>query len=244
MNTYYDQYWTKGQKWSPSASTLGRMEEALIFPHLAPDATLLDYGCGDGQRYGKALAARGIRYVGFDISEEAVRQARDFGLEASLLVDGFRTTLADQSCDLALCFEVLEHLMEPDQAVREIARVLKPAGAAIFSVPNPGSWFQRLEFLATGFWNPGGSPLTSRKAPWRDPHIRFFTPKLLRRILLENGFSEVQITGSDFDLQNTPYLYRAKVLGGLAGVASRPLRWLGGALPSLFSNRTFATARK
>ena len=134
--------------------------------------------------------------------------------------------------------------MEPDVAVREIIRALKAEGVAIFSVPNSASWFQRLEFLFTGFWNPGGSPLTSRKVPWRDPHIRFFSPRLLRRVLVENGFAEVQVSGSAFNLQNMPYLYRAKRLGPIAHMVSRPIRWLGYLLPSLFSVRIFATAKK
>ena len=245
MNSYYEQYWTeKREFWTPSAGSIGPNEQSLVYPHLKPGAIVLDYGCGDGQRYGHELSAREVRYVGFDVSAAAVQRACDSGLNASLLVEGFRTTVDDASCDVAICFEVLEHLMEPDVAVREIGRALREGGVAIFSVPNSASWFQRLEFLATGFWNPGGSPLTSRKAPWRDPHIRFFSPKLLRRILLENGFSEVRVTGSDFNLQNVPYLYRARRLGAFARLLSFPLRWLGYAFPGLFCIRIFATARK
>ena len=245
MNTYYERYWTdERETWTPSAGSFSSDEQRLVQPHLRAGAVLLDYGCGDGQRYGHALTGSGVHYIGFDVSQAAVQRARDSGLNASLLEDGFRTAVADGSCDLALCFEVLEHLMEPDVAVREIIRALKAEGVAIFSVPNSASWFQRLEFLFTGFWNPGGSPLTSRKVPWRDPHIRFFSPRLLRRVLVENGFAEVQVSGSAFNLQNMPYLYRAKRLGPIAHMVSRPIRWLGYLLPSLFSVRIFATAKK
>ena len=43
--------------------------------------------------------------------------------------------LADQSFDLVICTEVLEHVANPFQAVAEIFRVLKPGGQAFFSAP-------------------------------------------------------------------------------------------------------------
>ncbi|HEY5792168.1 MAG TPA: class I SAM-dependent methyltransferase [Chthoniobacterales bacterium] len=244
MKTYYEDYWSKNAEWSPSAGGLTPTEKKLLLPLLKPKTVFLDYGCGDGRRYGKTLTELGVDYRGFDVSSKAVEDARADGVNAALLINGFQTSLADESCEVAACFEVLEHLMEPDLAVREILRCLAPDGTGIFSVPNAANWFQRMEFALTGFWNPGGSPLTGRRSPWRDPHIRFFSPTVLRRLLLESGFAEVQLRGDPFSLKNAPYFYRAPKAGKLVDGLSWPLRWLGLVFPSLFSTRIFAAARK
>jgi SAM-dependent methyltransferase len=55
--------------------------------------------------------------------------------------DGFRSedltqlTLDDNSVDLLITQDVFEHVMEPEKAFREIARILKPGGAHLFSMP-------------------------------------------------------------------------------------------------------------
>jgi SAM-dependent methyltransferase len=239
---YYDEYWQTGKEWSPSGGELLAEEIALLAPLVRPGGVCLDYGCGDGIRYGGFLREIGVEYRGFDVSAEAIAQARSHGLNAELLsVDG-KTSLPDDCCEFAVCFEVFEHLLEPHLALAEIARVLHPKGVLLASVPNASHWFQRCEFLVTGFFNPGGSPLTSRKKPWSDPHIRFFSPKLFRRFFLENGFERVDIIPSPFTLAGLPYIYRKASLRAFAGVVSRPFGWFSQAAPGLLANRLFARA--
>jgi SAM-dependent methyltransferase len=61
--------------------------------------------------------------------------------------DGYRSedlsalTFPDQSIDLLVTQDVFEHVMEPEKAFKEIARVLKPGGAHIFSMP----WYPKLQ---------------------------------------------------------------------------------------------------
>jgi SAM-dependent methyltransferase len=50
-------------------------------------------------------------------------------------------TFADNSIDLLITQDVFEHVMEPEKAFNEIARVLKPGGAHIFSMP----WYPQLQ---------------------------------------------------------------------------------------------------
>jgi SAM-dependent methyltransferase len=239
---YYEEYWQTGKGWSPSDGELSPQEKDLFAPHLRPGVDCLDYGCGDGVRYGRFLRECGVQYRGFDVSTEAVAKARSLGLNAELLTADGKTSLPDDCCDLAVCFEVFEHLLEPQLALAEIARVLRPKGVLLASVPNAAYWFQRCEFLATGFFNPGGSPLTARTKPWADPHIRFFSPKLFHRFFLENGFQRIEILPSPFTLAWLPYIYRKQRLRAFAEVISKPLGWLSRVEPGLFSSRLFARA--
>lgn len=245
---YYDRYWNPAANaaggWTPSAGMITPEERSLFDRWLRPGSACLDYGCGDGLRYGRMLRDRGVALRGFDISAAAVAQARDLGLEASTLgVDG-TTDLPDASVDCALCLEVLEHLAEPQGALDELRRCLKPGGHALLSVPNAAFWTQRLEFLLTGFWCPGGSPATARREPWRDPHIRFFDSRTLRRLAVQAGFEVELELGEAFTLGALPFVWRKPRWRAVADAMSRPVGWLGRAMPSWFAARLFLVARK
>jgi SAM-dependent methyltransferase len=236
---YYDQYWIERKD---SVAAISPLEKTLFAPYLGSGALCLDYGCGYGARYGVYLRDNGLRYCGFDISSEAVAQARARGLNAEVLTGDGKTTLPDSCCDVAVCFEVFEHLLEPHVALAEIARVLSPRGVLLASVPNAAHWFQRGEFFVSGFFNPGGSLWTARKQPWADPHIRFFSPKTFRRFFLANGFGQVEILTGPFTLEAMPYVYRQRLLKTAARYVSKPVSWLNQVSPALFGNGLYARA--
>jgi SAM-dependent methyltransferase len=245
---YYEAYWDSEANaaagWTPSEGIVTREERALFDRWLPAGTTCLDYGCGDGLRYGGMLRERGIDYRGFDVSAAAIEQARKRGLNVAALEPTGKISLPDASVDAAICFEVLEHLQEPQQALAEILRCLKPGGHALLSVPNSAFWVQRLEFLVTGFWCPGGSPITARKEPWRDPHIRFYHRRTLRQLVGNTGFATAVEFGEAFTLGALPFVWRKPGLRALADALSRPVGWLGRVLPSWFAARLFLVARK
>jgi SAM-dependent methyltransferase len=234
---FYDHYWRT--KSVLNSTDYDDLEVSLVFSQAKPGMTCLDYGCGEGRM---GLKLQGLRYRGFDISSEAVKRGRDRGIQVELLSSEGKTNLETGSCDLALCFEVFEHLYEPEIALREIVRALKPGGVLLASVPNAGNWVERLRFLVTGFWVPGGCPGISLQAPWNDPHIRFFNPQILRRFILREAFERVEIISSPFSLASLPYVYRKKRLSALAGRISRPFGWISRLAPGLFASRIFVKA--
>jgi SAM-dependent methyltransferase len=242
--SYYDKYWQPRDGWSPSAGVISAEERELFARHIRPGKVCLDYGCGDALRYGATLAAEGVDYRGFDVSPTAVAAAREKKVNAEVLAADGRTSLGDGSCDVALCFEVLEHLLEPNVALAEIFRVLKPGGVALLSVPNAAHWTTRAEFLLTGYFNPGGSPHTARVTPWIDPHIRFFNPKLFARMVEMAGFVVSDQVSEPFSLTSMPYLYRKTEWHAVLRALSAPIAFLGTSFPGLFSARLFIEATK
>src|SRR2546426_150659 len=54
-----------------------------------------------------------------------------------LVFDGRRIALANASVDRILCLDTFHHLLNPDEVLREMSRVLKPGGIAGFSEPGP-----------------------------------------------------------------------------------------------------------
>ena len=241
---YYDSYWGKNDEWNPDSGVNNPEEKQLFDRLLKPGMTLIDYGCGNGERYGRDMLARRIDYRGFDISEVALENAARLGLKVDRIGQDSSIPFSDAAADAAICFEVMEHLMEPDRALAEMHRALKPGGIAIISVPNAAIISQRLEFLLTGFWNPGGSPLTARRTPWRDAHIRFFNPAMLRRMLEASGFEFSFLFTQPFSLSVLPWCYKQTRLHPLLDAHSLPFAWLGRALPGLFAPRLFAVVRK
>lgn len=100
--------------------------------------SVLDFGCGNGMA-SVVLARRGARVSAFDLSPgylaETRRRACANGLAIDcVLADGHRLPFADESFDRIWGNAVLHHL-ELDQAGRELNRVLRPGGVAVFCEP-------------------------------------------------------------------------------------------------------------
>ena len=107
---------------------------------------VLDVACGEG--YGSYLMASlwGAKSVkGVDVSEEAVKVARDmfscpnaeFHAAPAEDVDAL---FAPQTFDLVVSLETIEHLSDPHKFLRAVKKVLKPNGVLILSCPND-HWF-------------------------------------------------------------------------------------------------------
>ncbi len=243
-SAYYETYWNPNDEWTPDAGGRHPVEAEIFNTYLAAGIVLLDYGCGNGLRYGLKLSAMGIEYRGFDVSQTALAQAREAGLQVDEIGAKGELPLPDGVADAAICFEVLEHLLEPETALAAIHKALKPGAVALISVPNAAYWTQRLDFLLTGFFSPGGSPLTARRRPWNDPHIRFFNRRMLRNLVKHCGFEVERELSEAFSFAALPWFYRQPGWRRRLAALSRPVAWLGQVLPSLFSPRLFVVARK
>lgn len=112
-----------------------------------PRGALLDVPAGEG-----ALAARLIA-AGFEV-HCCDLYPEIFCLEG---VEVYRGDLnkelpfADRSFDYITCLEGLEHIENPQQAIREFARLLRPGGQLVVSVPNILNVEERLKWLLYGY---------------------------------------------------------------------------------------------
>jgi protein-L-isoaspartate O-methyltransferase len=97
---------------------------------LSPGARVLDLGFGDG--YGsQILRDAGLDYVGIEVDPAAVAQARERYEGDFRLYDG--VTLPNERYDLVTCFQVIEHLAEPERLLEQVAA---RGDEAVFTTPN------------------------------------------------------------------------------------------------------------
>ncbi|MDZ4277656.1 MAG: class I SAM-dependent methyltransferase [Dehalococcoidia bacterium] len=98
-----------------------------------PTDVVLDAGCGSGRVFQHRLAGRVRRVVGVDVTDEP----RDNpNIDEAVKGDLRTLPLRDASFDLAVMSHVAEHLVEPEVAFRELARVLRPGGRLLLLTPN------------------------------------------------------------------------------------------------------------
>ena len=101
------------------------------------DKKILDLGCGSG--YGSVYLNNASSYLGIDISSETIEECRSkfFGPNKSFKVDNAQDLeLMDASFDVITCFEVLEHVTQPEKIISEVSRVLTSDGIFISSTPD------------------------------------------------------------------------------------------------------------
>ena len=140
--------------------------------------TVLDAGCGEG--YGAAMIAAGgaARVLGLELDQTVVAHARAMYDDVEFVeADLHDLPLEDDVVDLAVSFQVIEHLHHVPSFLEELCRVVRPGGAVLISTPN------RLTFTP------------DRDAPLNPFHVREFSADELRAELERAGLHVSALLG-------------------------------------------------
>jgi len=142
---------------------------------------LIEFGCATGAA-ANLLADYGFNVYSTDISNYAVRLAKKNYPDIKFsLQDMQKPFTSDRNFDIVVAFDVIEHLKEPEMALRNTYKVLKPGGTIILTTPND------YEHMSN------------------DPtHINVKTPNEWKKILKKVSFKNIIIKQVTF----IPYLYR------------------------------------
>jgi methionine biosynthesis protein MetW len=164
----------------------------LLLEAVPRGARTLDVGCAGGYLAVALRDERGADVVGLEADAAAVSTARSRGvevLEGSAEDPGVHARLAERGpFDAIVCGDVLEHLVAPEEALRALARLLRPGGVAVVSVPNIAHWTARREVLRGRF------PRTDHGLFDRT-HLRWFTRSSAHALVSGAG---LQLRGESF----------------------------------------------
>lgn len=164
-----------------SEASLKRAVLETVLPLPAQD--VVEVGCGPNPVVPFALAEQGRTVTLVEISQDfcatAALNAERRGVSPARIVcaPAHATTLADESFDLAIMTEVLEHI--PDalerETIVELGRILRPAGYLFISVPNEFGLLARYQRVRAGRFE-------------NEEHLREYTHPRLRALLEGAGF--------------------------------------------------------
>lgn len=131
----------------------------------AVSGNILDIGCG-AQVY-RNLVPKDVGYLGIDTEDAKLH----FGYEVpdTIYFSGDSWPVAEQSFQWVLCTEVLEHIPDSAAFLQKIAKVLRPDGSLLLTVPFAARW----HYIPYDYWR--------------------FTPSGLDRLLTQAGFTDIRI---------------------------------------------------
>ncbi len=190
MKNYYENYWL---------GTLDKENTLFADPPYWPEkesnrildamkgrieGRVLDIGCGDGC-FGRKLLERqkGLELHGVDIAETAIRKAHKVANAKMRLAvcDVVSLPYQNNSFDCVLMLEVIEHVFDIINFLSEIYRVLKKDGVLFITTTDFN--FLKKVIISCFFFDRYFYPT--------NPHIRFFTRKNLRSVLIKCGFEVI-----------------------------------------------------
>ncbi len=143
----------------------------------------VDIGCGPGEltRLVQDLEPDCLT-LGVDLSLASLAGMRRGSSAEFAYGDGLHLPVRTHSVDICFAFELIEHLDEPAELLREVRRVLRPRGVLLLSTPNTRSltaWTGRVLYAVLGRrWN-----------AWDDSHRHLFSPSELTGLLEAEGFT-------------------------------------------------------
>lgn len=184
MSVYENRRYALVNRWDPAhLRTVDR-----LLP-LARNERVLEVGCGSGHLT-KRLAERGVDIVGIDANSNAAEVA---GTNRVLHMRAEQLDFDDNEFDALISVHAIEHIPELDEALAEMARVLRPGGRALFIYPaEPIKGLYAIPTSVILY----GTPFKARQV-----HCNKLSPGRLSRMLEPYGLTE---THHEFNLLKSP----------------------------------------
>lgn len=209
---------------------------------VTPDSIVLDVGCGRGEYDADPVRVRrDLRIfkgkcrtvIGIDLDEAA---GENPFLDRFSLIEEERWPVDDESIDVCICDNAMEHVQDPDAFFKEVFRVLRPGGYICLRTPNSMSYFGILSRLIP---NRAHTKVLNKVQEGRQDedvfptYYRCNTVWKLRRALARNGFDHAVYAHET----EPSYLSFSRFLYVLGVLYSK-------IVPSVFHTKIFAFGKK
>jgi 2-polyprenyl-6-hydroxyphenyl methylase/3-demethylubiquinone-9 3-methyltransferase len=162
-----------------------RRELAVFFAERA-NRRVFDLGCGNGHA-AATLTSEGFEVAGVDPSTEGIAQAKGAHSHLRLDVGSTHDDLVGRygRFPVVISLEVIEHVYAPRDFARTLFDLVEPGGMALLSTPYHGYW-KNLALALTGKLDDHFTAL------WDHGHIKFWSVRTLRELLLDAGFRDLR----------------------------------------------------
>jgi len=178
---------------------------------------ILDVGCGGGM-FSQYCKDRGGDYSGMDITYLNLERASRFDSGRLAQADSQQLPFRSQSFDILSVIDSFEHFPQPDLAVNEFRRVLKPGGAIFLSVPNylNVAGLVKKASEKCGGWKPDSWAPFDFWEPQVYEH--FLTPLKVKALFKQAGFLHYKMISlsQDYYVAMLPWAWHPKCPGKLA----------------------------
>jgi SAM-dependent methyltransferase len=139
---------------------VGQTVREILLSSPLQSRRVIELGCGSGNGLFETIDVcteiKEVHWCGLDLNLLAIQtgecRSRFRKTERNAQPVPFPTAdlnclpFSNESFDILLCAEVLEHMLEPKKVIEEMARILKPGGYALMTTPNPNNLIERLGY--------------------------------------------------------------------------------------------------
>lgn len=176
----------------------------IIAEMVGRNKKILDVGCFDGSI--SSLLMQNCNVVfGMELSKQAISSAKEKGANVVLADVDETFPFSDHYFDVVFAGEIIEHVLDIDYWLQEIARVVKPDGYFVLTTPNLASLGRRfLLFL-------GRDPLTNQSLFSGAGHVRYFVKQTLAELLEKNNFKIVDFRSDIVNLNDKGNVFSTKL---------------------------------
>lgn len=145
---------------------------------------ILDVGCASGWFLSEVSKVfPNASCYGVDLYKEAIGYGKKHYKKLKLRKsDAHNLPYSDNLFDVVICCEVLEHVENPQQVLKEIGRVMTPNGLLVVEIDSGNFLFKIVWYWWTSL----------RKGVWIDSHVHSFNTSKLNRLFKESGFTLVK----------------------------------------------------
>jgi ubiquinone/menaquinone biosynthesis C-methylase UbiE len=169
---------TLSSSWSARAMSLRHAKAYESASEFARNKDVLELGCGSGS--GAVYLSTLAKVTAIDVDPSLIPMLKEIwsGSKVEWMhYDGIRLPFPDQSFDLVTSFQVIEHVSDQLNFLKEIRRVLRNPGKVIITTPN--------RLLRVGPF----------QKPWNQYHLKELTSWEFRSLFLKAQFQNIQIKG-------------------------------------------------
>jgi methionine biosynthesis protein MetW len=203
----------------------GYERNRILLEWIGEGKRVLEVGCSTGYM-SRAMVQRGCCVTGIEVDPVAADRARAYCREVHVLdlsAPDWIASVPEREFDVVLLGDVLEHLVDPAQVLRQAVSLLRTNSSLVISLPNVVHWRTRLRILLGQFDYQSTGTLDHT-------HLRFFTKKTARELIESSGYRIVR---------------SHLVVGGKKLGPARPLwQWLGCLVPGLLAIQMLFEVKK